>query len=385
MDEYILLGVGVIFLFLGLILGYQARRSIAKKKIGSIEAELQKKISQTKSDIAELLSRAKAKAARIERQALEETEKSRREVSHTEHLLLKRENILEKKILLSEQKEKELQQKVVKLKEVKEALEGLKDEAIENLARISGLSKEQAKKELLKNLDDECQAEILERMRKLEKQGDERFEKRAKEILATTIQRFALSHAQEMTTTSVALPSDEIKGRIIGKDGRNIKVLEKLTGVEVIVDDTPEAVIISGFNPLRRHIAKIALEKLIKDGRIQPARIEEQVKKAEEEIVSQIREKGEAAVYEAGVLDLDPKLAQLLGRLHFRTSYGQNVLVHSIEVSQLASAIASEIGANVSVCKKAGLLHDIGKALDYQTEGSHVDIGIRILEKFNFE
>jgi ribonuclease Y len=222
-------------------------------------------------------------------------------------------------------------------------------------------------------------------MRKLESEGWQKFEKKAKEILAFAIQKCALSQAQEITTTIVSLPSEEIKGRIIGKEGRNIRTLEKLTGVEILIDETPEIVLISGFDPIRREIAKIALEKLILDGRIQPARIEEMVEKAKKEIDEEIEKAGESAIYETGIIGLPPKLVQLLGRLKFRTSYGQNVLLHSIEVALLAEALASEIGADSKVCLKAGLLHDIGKSVDQQIQGSHVDIGIKILEKFGIE
>jgi len=225
----------------------------------------------------------------------------------------------------------------------------------------------------------------LEKIRKLEEAGFEKYEKKAKEIVALAIQKYALSQAQELTTTTVNLPNEEIKGRIIGKEGRNIRTLEKLTGVEIVVDETPEVVMISGFDPIRRQIAKTALEKLIQDGRIQPARIEETVQKVESDIVSQIKKAGEKAVYDTGIVDLNPKIVQLLGRLRFRTSYGQNVLLHSIEVSHLAATLASELGANSRVAQKAGLLHDIGKAVDHQIQGSHTDIGIKILEKFEVE
>ncbi len=261
----------------------------------------------------------------------------------------------------------------------------MRKEALDSLERIAKLPKEEAKKELLKGVEKEYSQEIAEKMRKLEMEGWEQFEAKAKELLAIAIQKYGLSQAQEITTTTVSLPSEEIKGRIIGKEGRNIRTLERLTGTEIVVDETPEAVLISGFDPTRRQIAKVALEKLIQDGRIQPARIEEQVQAAETEIVKQIKEAGETAVYDTGILGLDPKLVQLLGRLKFRTSFGQNVLLHSIEVAHLASALASEIGADAMVCKKAGLLHDIGKSVDHQVEGSHVDIGIRILEKFAVE
>ncbi|MDP2930020.1 MAG: ribonuclease Y, partial [bacterium] len=242
-----------------------------------------------------------------------------------------------------------------------------------------------ARQELLNKVENESQMEILEKMKKLEEEGRDRFEKKAKEILSDVIQKQALSQVQEITTTTVALPSDEIKGRIIGKEGRNIKTLEKLTGVEVIIDETPQALVISGFDSIRRQIAKTALEKLVQDGRIQPARIEDEVAKAEIEIVKQIKEAGENAIFETGLLGLDIKLVQLLGRLKFRTSYGQNVLLHSIEVAHLAAGLAAEVGANIQIAKKAGLLHDIGKAVDQQIEGSHVDIGIKILEKFGVD
>ena len=303
----------------------------------------------------------------------------------TERLLLKRENVLDDKISNLERKEAEFQDKVEKLRKIKEGLEGLQQEALINLERVSNLSREEAKKELLNNLEKEYQKEILEKIKNLESEGWQRFEKKAKELVALAIQKVAVSQAQELTTTTVALPNEEIKGRIIGKEGRNIRTLERLTGVEIVVDESPEAVMISGFDPIRRQIAKTALEKLIQDGRIQPAKIEEMVEKARSEINSQIKEAGEAAVYDVGLVGLDPRLVQLLGRLRFRTSYGQNVLLHSIEVSHLAAALSAEIGADVKVAKKAGLLHDIGKAVDHQIEGSHADIGIKILEKFGVE
>jgi len=303
----------------------------------------------------------------------------------TERSLLKRENILDEKLSDYEIREKEFREKVEKFKKIRESLESLRQESLDRLEKISKLSKEEAKKELLDAAEKEYQREILERMKKLEAEGWQKFEKKAKEILALAIQKTAVSQSQELTTTTVALPNEEIKGRIIGKEGRNIRTLERLTGVEIVVDETPEAVVISGFDPVRRQVAKTALEKLIHDGRIQPARIEETVQTAQSEINSQIKEAGETAVYDTGLVGLDPKLVQLLGRLRFRTSYGQNVLLHSIEVAHLANALAAELGANARVAKKAGLLHDIGKAVDHQIEGSHTDIGIKILEKFKVE
>jgi len=385
MSQFVYPIIGAIILCIGATFGYLARQSIARKKAGTIEAVLQKKISQVKKESEEIISRAEEKASVLLEKTKKDIDIQRRELFNAERILLKRENTLNEKIAEFEEKEKEFRQKVEKLKEIKESLGGLKEEALKNLERVSGLSKEEAKKEILENLEKEYGKEILARMNKLELEGFEKFEKKAKELLAIAIQKYALSQAQELTTTTVSLPSDEIKGRIIGKEGRNIRTLERLTGVEIVVDETPEAVVISGFNPVRRQVAKIALEKLIQDGRIQPARIEEMVQKAEAEISSQLKEAGERAVYETEVLDLDPKLVQLLGRLRFRTSYGQNVLLHSIEVSLLAGALASELGADVKIVQKAGLLHDIGKAVDHQIQGSHVDIGIKILEKFKVE
>ena len=377
--------VGIVCLAVGSFLGYYARQSIAKKQIGSLEEKIQKKLAQAKKEAEELTSNAKERSSAILESVKKEEDQRRRNILKTEQVLLRRENILDRKISDFEDKEKEFHLKVEKLKQIKENLENYKKEIVEKLEKISKLSQKEAEKELLKQVEKENELEILERMRNLEREGMEKFEKRAKEILASAIQKCSISQAQEITTTNVSLPNDEIKGRIIGKEGRNIRTLESLTGVEIVVDETPGVVVISGFDPVRRQIAKTALDRLIQDGRIQPVKIEEAVSKAEEEIVLQIKEAGEQAVYETGIVGLNPKIIQLLGRLRFRTSYGQNVLLHSIEVSHLAGALASEIGANAKVAREAGLLHDIGKALDWKVEGSHTEIGIKILEKFGIE
>lgn len=382
MSQLFSLLVGIFSIALGAILGYYARQSIAKRDWKTIEAKIQKRIQKTREEAEEILSRAKEKSSLLLDEAKKEENQRRRELLKTEDLLLRRENILDKRLSDFEVEKRVFQEKVEKLKKIKEELEALKFEALQNLEKISGLDREKAKAELLSDLEKEYQKEILERIRKLEIEGEERFEKRAKEILTTVIQKYALSQVQEITTSTISLPNEEIKGKIIGKEGRNIRTLERLTGVEVIVDETPETVVISGFDPVRREIARLSLEKLIKDGRIQPARIEEKVEEAKREISSQIKEAGETTVYEFGLVGLEPRLVQLLGRLRFRTSYGQNVLLHSIEVAHLAAALAEEIGADALICKKAGLFHDIGKAVDQQIEGSHVDIGIKILEKF---
>jgi ribonuclease Y len=374
--EPIFLLLAVIFsLAAGSVLGYLARQSIAKKQLGTVEEKLHKRVLQAQSEAEKILEEAKEKASQ-----------TRKELLEAERLLLKKEKILDEKLSRIEEREKEFSQKVEQLRKIKEAIEIKEKEVAERLEKVAGLSKEEAKKQLLEEIEKEYSKDILERVRKIQIEGWKGFEKKARELVALAIQKVAVSQAQEITTTSVTLPSEDIKGRIIGKEGRNIRTLERLTGVELIMDnENPDLVLISSFDPVRRQIAKMALEKLMLDGRIQPAKIEEEVKKAEEEINNKIKEAGEQAVYEAGILDLDPKLVQLLGRLSFRTSYTQNVLAHSLEVAFLAEALANEIGADAKVAKKAGLLHDIGKAVDREIEGSHVNIGIKILEKFNVD
>ncbi|PIW76629.1 MAG: ribonuclease Y [Candidatus Portnoybacteria bacterium CG_4_8_14_3_um_filter_40_10] len=373
----------VMALAVGSFLGYLARQTIAKKQLGTVESKLNKMIEEAKQEAKETLFKAKDKAVQI----IEEAEKQERErkmqLLKMEERLEKREENLDRKTEEAERKIQDLTEKVEKVKQIKQELEGFGQKQRENLERISGLSQEDAKKELLDLIEKEHQQVLLERIKKLEDEGRQDLEKKARNIITLAMQRYAASQAAEISTTAVELPSDDLKGRIIGKEGRNIKTLEKLTGVEVIVDDTPGAIVISGFDPIRRQIAKLTLEKLISDGRIQPARIEEMVEKAKEEIGNKIQEAGEAAVYDTGVAGLDPKLIKILGRLRFRTSYGQNVLLHSVEVAHLAAAIASEIGADASLVKKAGLLHDIGKAIDHEIQGSHTEIGKMILEKFN--
>ena len=385
MDILFLLLVGVLLLGVGSILGYYARQTIAQKQVGTLESEIQRKTSKARQKSEELIKEAKEKADRILEKVKKETDERNKGLLKTEEFLRDKEKGLEHKISLLDAEKNDFKRKVEKLKKAKSSIEALHTRALENLERISGLSKKSAKKELLDTIEIDFEKDLLEKFRKLEKQGQEKINERAREILSLAVQKYASSQIQEITTSTVSLPNEEIKGRIIGKEGRNIKTLERLTGVEIVVDDTSETVIVSAFNPIRRQIAKIALENLIKDGRIQPARIEDMVSKAETEINTQIQKAGEAAVYDTKVIGLDPKIVQLLGRLRFRTSYGQNVLLHSIEVAHLAAALANEIGADVEVAKKAGLLHDIGKAVDHQIEGSHVDIGIKILEKFKIE
>ena len=374
-----------LILIIGVFLGYYARQSLVKKRKGTIEAKLEKKIKDTKEEAERIIKEAKIKADEILNKAQEEFRQRREELLQTERVLLKREQALDQKILQQEQREKEFEEKVQKLKEIKDNLVKEREELERKLERLARMTEKEAREELLKQVEKEYEKDIVDRIQKIQKEGEEKYTQKAKEILSLAIQRYAASQAQEITTSIVNLPSEDIKGRIIGKEGRNIKVFEELTGVEVLVDETPDSVVISCFHPVRREIARIALENLIKDGRIQPARIEEFVQKAREEVEQKIKEYGQKAVYDVGILDLPEALVNLLGRLYFRTSYGQNVLLHSIEVAEISGFLASELGANVTLAKKAGLLHDIGKAIDQQMEGSHVEIGIKILEKFNIE
>ena len=283
------------------------------------------------------------------------------------------------------QKGDELNSRVEQIKSVRDEIEKVKTEVQKNLERAAKLSESEAKEELLKEVQKKYDEDLKERLEKLERRNTESFEKRGREILTTVIQRLASPTTSEVTTTVVNLPNEDLKGRIIGREGRNIRTLERLTGVEVIVDDTPETIVISGFDPVRRQIAKTALENLIADGRIQPARIEEMVEKAKQEIDDTMKQAAEEAAYDVGILDLDPRLMKILGRLKFRTSYGQNVLAHSIEMAHIAGMLAAELGADVLIAKKGALLHDIGKALDHEVQGSHVEIGRRILQKFSVD
>ncbi len=385
MIELIPLIVAIGSLIVGSILGYFARQSIAKRQAHTAEAKLNKLITEAKTQAREIVLKAKDKAVKALDEIKKEETRREEETRRIQQRLEKKEEALEIKTNNLEVERNELKDKAEKLREIKSGLERLKEEEIRTLEKIAKLSQVQAKKELLKSIEDRNKEEVFAKIQKLEKLGKEDLEKRARDIMVSTLQRYASSQAGDITTTTVSLPNDEIKGKIIGREGRNIKTLERLTGVEVIIDDTPETILVSGFDPIRRQIAKISLDKLITDGRIQPARIEETVEKAKEEIEAKIKEAGEAAVYDVGIVGLDPRLINLLGRLSFRTSFGQNVLLHSIESAHLAGMLASELGADVTVSKKAGLLHDIGKAVDHEVQGSHVEIGIRILEKFGID
>ena len=377
--------VGFLALALGSVLGYVARQSIAKKQLSTAEGKAEKMIEDASKKEQEIIMEAKNKSLAI-------LESSKKEQKEREDQILRIENRLEKREVMLDQKLSELdrgrsllEKKAEEIRKVRAEVDEARKTEMARLEKIAGLSREQAKTVLLQLTEDENRGEIAERIARIEKEGKEDLEKRAKNLMTSVIQKYAGSHAAEIVTTTVALPSDEVKGRIIGREGRNIKALEKLTGVEIIVDDTPEAVVISGFDPVRREIARIALEKLIEDGRIHPTKIEETIEYAKKEIDNKIKEAGEAALYDVGIAGIDPKLVYLLGRLRYRTSFGQNVLIHSLEVAHLSGALAAELGADVAVAKKAGMFHDIGKAVDHEIQGTHIEIGIKILEKFKVQ
>ncbi|HOW60605.1 MAG TPA: ribonuclease Y [Candidatus Moranbacteria bacterium] len=381
------MGISILFAIVGVVagslIGYVGRQIIARKRLDTVEGKIEKMVEEAEKKSQETVLNAKNKAVEILEEAKKQEKEREDQILRTEQRLEKRETIIDQKTDEIEKNHKMLEQKVEEVRKIKQEAEDARKKELDRLEKIAGLSKEQAKAILLQLTEEENREVIAQRIAKIEKEGQEDIEKRAKTLMTSIIQKYAGSHSAEVVTTTVSIPSDEVKGRIIGREGRNIKALEKLTGVEIIVDDTPEAVVISGFDPVRREIARIALEKLINDGRIHPTRIEEAVDYAKEEIDTKVKEAGEAATYDLGIAGLDPKIVNLIGRLRYRTSFGQNVLLHSLEVAHLSGALAAELGADVAVAKKAGLLHDIGKAVDHEIQGTHVEIGIKIMEKFN--
>lgn len=366
----------------GLVVGYYLRKAQITGRVDSLEAKIQKNLDEAKTKEKEILLEAKTKALETVDQAKKTEAEFRNQILKVEERLAKRETELDRKNTELEKSKEELMRKKEEMAKTAEELKEIKGRQLEQLQKISGLSLEEAKKVLLEATEKSMREDLAVLSRKLLAAAREEAGKKAREIVALAIQRCASEVTSEQTTTTVAIPNEEMKGRIIGKEGRNIKTFEQMLGVEVIVDDTPDAVVISGFNSVRRHIAKLALEKLIADGRIHPARIEEAVEKAKKEVAEMIREAGEQAVYELGIPNFPPKLVALIGRLKFRTSFGQNVLKHSIEMAKLAALMAAELGADVSVVRQGALLHDIGKALDQDMEGTHVEIGKQIAKKF---
>lgn len=367
---------------LGVVLGYFLRYVITVNKKGSVELEVKKMILGAKEDAQNITEEAEKKAENVTKEIKEKEKEKEQQFKKTEDRFIKKEELLDKRQSDIDREVESIKQKIEEIKTVKEQIDQKSENIETELERVSQLSVEQAKEELFDVVKKNHEEDISIRLNKLEQEGKGRLEHEAKDILAMAIQRMGNSTASEFMTSAVTIPSDDIKGKIIGKEGRNIRAFERVAGVELIVDDTPGTIIISSFDSVRRQIAKVALENLIIDGRIQPVKIEETLEKAKETINKIIKEKGEKAVYECGVYNLDPRIVSILGRLYFRTSYGQNVLQHSIEMSHIAGIIAEELGADVAIAKAGALLHDIGKAVDHEIQGTHVEIGRRILQKF---
>ena len=387
MDPVVTAIIGAVAgILVGFLAGFIIRKKIGEAKIGSAEAEAKKIIEDAKKDAEsakkEALIEVKEKNMAQRNELEREIRERRNEISRLENRIAKKEETLDKKTEALEHKNELLDKKIKENEELREVQNEILKQQLKKLEEISGISIDQAKRELFERVESEVKHELAQRLDELETQFKEEADDKAKNILSLAIQRYASDHVSEATVSSVALPSDEMKGRIIGREGRNIQKIETLTGVELVIDDTPETITLSGFDPVRREVARIALERLISDGRIHPARIEEMVEKAQKEVEASVKQAGERATFEVGIHGINPELVKLLGRLKYRTSYGQNVLKHSIEVAFLAGIMADELGLDSTVAKRAGLLHDIGKAFPHDVEGSHVEIGVNAAKKY---
>ncbi len=367
---------------LGIAIGYFLRLIISLGKKGSVELEIRRMMLEAEEKAKKILIESETKSVEMLKEVKEEAKGKEEKFKATEDRLIKKEGLLDQRQVDLDKEVENIKQKIVEIKEIREKTEKLEAQKNEELLSIAKMTEEDAKNSLLTSMEKKYAEDLLGRMKKLEEGGEDKLKNVAKEILITSIQRLSTSVASDVMTTILSIPSDEMKGKIIGKEGKNIKAFERVTGVEVIVDDTPGIITISSFDPIRRQVARVALENLLLDGRIQPAKIELAVEKAQQEINKIIKEKGEQAAYECGVVNLDPRVIAILGRLHFRTSYGQNVLQHSVEMAFIARMIAEETGANIQTSVTGALVHDIGKALTHEVVGTHVEIGRRILQKF---
>lgn len=372
-------------IILGVVIGYSIRRFLASVRQGSLEKKVREELESAKRDSQDIVLKAKEKAASLLSEIQEDERERKKETRRLEERLLQREDRLEKSRKDVESKTAECEDRVEGLKNKEEEISNLNNKIISELEKVAGLKLEEARDRLFKELENEYREETTQKIIELEREKREKIEKKGLEIITSVIQRYARDNVGDITTSIVSLPNEDIKGKIIGREGRNIRTFERLTGVEVIVDEAPESILLSSYDPLRRELARIALEKLIKDGRIQPVKIEEKVEEAREELEGQISKAGEEAAYEVGILDLPKEIVHILGKLKYRTSYGQNVLAHSVEMTHIAGMIAAELGLNVEITKKAALLHDIGKAIDHDVEGTHVELGRKILKKYGIK
>jgi ribonuclease Y len=366
----------------GIGLGYFIRWALSVGKRGGLEIEVKRKLLEAQEEAKRITTIAENRAEKTLQETRIEIRELEQKSKKTEDRLIKKEALLDKRQLDIDREVEELKSKNTSITHKLTEAEKLKEEQRSRLKELSHITEDEAREQLVHEIEKMHEEDLLVRMRKLETEGEEKLAKKAQEILVTSIHRMGNAVSSDIMSTTVDLPSDDVKGKIIGKEGRNIKAFERASGVEVVIDDTPGIILLSSFDPVRRHVARLALERLIKDGRIQPARIEEEVDKARHDINKIIKEKGEAAAYEVGVFNLDPRIVTILGRLHFRTSFGQNVLQHSIEMAHIAGMIAEELGADVTIAKAGALVHDIGKAVDHEIQGTHVEIGRRILQKF---
>jgi ribonuclease Y len=366
----------------GIGLGYFLRYLVSLGKRGSVELEIKRKLLDAQEQANKVIEDAEKKGEEAIEEAQSKAGELEDKLKKTEERLIKKEEFLDKRQADIDQTGEELKNKLEDIEHLKDETVALKEKREHELQNVSRLTEEQAKDLFIKEVEKKYEEDLMARIHKLEVAGKEQLEKKAQDILVTAIHRLGNNVSSDVMSSSIDLPSDDMKGKIIGKEGRNIKAFERASGVEVVIDDTPGLIILSSFDPVRRAVAKLALERLIKDGRIQPARIEEEVEKARQDVNNIIKEKGEQAAYDAGVFNLDPRVISILGRLHFRTSYGQNVLAHSVEMAHLAGMLAEELGADVAIAKAGALVHDIGKAVDHEIQGTHVEIGRRILQKF---
>jgi ribonucrease Y len=384
MSYQTLLMGGVVFI-VGLAIGYFTRKTIVAGRANSVEQRLNLQIEEAKQQSKEILLEAKDKSSALFDEFKNEERERKRQLDRADERLVRKEESLEKQIREIRDKEQRIEEEVSRINSTKDDVEKIRVKAMNDLEAVAGLSREDARDQLIGTVKEHYREELGQTLQKMERERREEIEKKGNEIILGAIQRYARSSVSDITTSVFTLPNEDLKGKIIGREGRNIRTLERLTGVEIIVDETPESIILSSFDPLRRETAKLALEKLIKDGRIQPAKIEEKVEEAKQELDKRMIEIGESSALDVGIIDLPREIQQLLGRLHFRTSYGQNVLIHSVEMAHLAGMIAGELGLDVDTAKRGALLHDIGKSISHEVEGTHVELGRKLLKKYGID